>query len=119
MLYSLGQHVFSSLDGTGLNQISNTINSGWREQKIIGGAMSIDDGQPLQKMTLNAMWLSENAEEFVMNLGSLVDGFHQMSDQQGRNLGVWTVNSIQRTGTDVYGSGLRCQTVTISLTEYR
>lgn len=119
MLISISGLVFGSVKGDGFNSIARTKHGSHKEQKLVDGAKSQFTGRKLDKLNLDAFWIGADVSSKISELDILLTGEHQISDQDGNNLGVWTCDSITDNGTDVFGGGLLCHKVTLKLTEYR
>lgn len=119
MIYSIGGLIFSSIGGTGFKSFNRSYKGEYTEQKLVDGAMSVKSGRPLDKFTWTAQWLGMDKQSHINDLLKLVKGSHQASDQDGLNLGVWTVDSITVNSEDVFAGAPVCHNVTISLSEYR
>lgn len=119
MFISIGGIVFSSIDGNGFSEITQVRKGEYKELALVRGAMSQRTGRGLDKITLTAQWLGLEAGDHISDLDLLLTGYHQMSDQEGNNLGLWTIDSYQDHGSDVFGGVTMCHRVTLSITEYR
>lgn len=119
MLIAISGLLFSSINGSGFEQITKSKKGEYTEQALIGGAMSVIKGRPLDKITLTAQWLGLDALSRINDLDVLLTGYHQMSDQGGNNLGLWTLDAYTDNGSDIFGGAAVCHKVTLNLTEYR
>ncbi|EGR0199578.1 hypothetical protein ACXIVC_21895 [Vibrio parahaemolyticus] len=119
MIFAIGGFVFSSADKTALTSLSTTKKGEYTEQKLIDGAMSVKSGRPLSTKTITALWLGTKATDKIKDLDLLLEGFHILSDAEGRHLGEWTVDSITDLGSDSFAGAFQCHKVTVQLREYR
>lgn len=119
MIFSLGGFVFSSAERTALTSLSTTKKGEYSQQKLVDGAMSYKSGRPLDTKTLEAKWLGLSAEQSVEDLEQLLEGFHILSDSDGRHRGEWTLDSLTVLGTDSFAGAFQCHKVTLQLSEYR
>ena len=81
--------------------------------------MSVNTGRPLDKLVLSAQWVGLDAASNIADLDVLLTGNHLLSDQDGNNLGKWTLESLSDHGTDIFGGAAICHKVTLNLLEYR
>ncbi len=105
-MHCLGDFVFSPAKNTEYEKLSRRFRSGWQKQERIGQKpVKQLVSLPLETITLSGRWFYSTGAEALDTLRSMMNKPHILTNSQGVNLGLWTIENVEENQETILSDG--------------